>query len=360
MLIREEVEFRRVEELREHPLNRMLNSPLGSMEAALLEKSIDEMGIQEPLWVTGENVIISGHERWKIAARKGMENVPVRVIESATEEELLYLLVMANDARRGDEKDPMRKARKIKVLYDYWGITVGRPKSGQDDHNRKTRRDVANLVGEGERTARRLLRLLDLIPELQELVSRGVIGVVAGNELAALSEKEQRHLYDAITRFNVKEVRSQEIQAIRSELEYIRERRSQQVEQREEQLDWLDVEEDVVEGTEKREEDVSDEGQGEERPEENGEWHTELEKDIPKTAIDAVAPTLEASSARNLRRRLLIKKLDKAEKLIERLEQDLLPFFDNLTDAVVRERVHDVARQLIRVSERLDGVVSGR
>ncbi|MFS0628033.1 hypothetical protein AB1L17_31425, partial [Brevibacillus sp. 179-C8.2 HS] len=81
---------------------------------------------------------------------------------------------------------------------------------------------------------------------------------------------------------------------------------------------------------------------------------------IPKTAIDAVAPTLEASSARNLRRRLLIKKLDKAEKLIERLEQDLLPFFDNLMDAVVRERVHDVARQLIRVSERLDGVVSGR
>lgn len=358
MLIREEVEFRRVDELREHPLNRMLNSPLGSMEAALLENSIDEMGIQEPLWVTGENVIISGHERWKIAARKGMENVPVRVIESATEEELLYLLVMANDARRGDEKGPMRKARKIKVLYDYWGITVGRPKSGQDDHNRKTRRDVANLVGEGERTARRLLRLLDLIPELQELVSRGVIGVVAGNELAALSEKEQRHLYEAITRSHVKEVRSQEIQAIRSELEYIRERRSQQVDQREEQLDWLDVGEDVGEGM--GEEDVSFEGQREERPEENGEWHTELEKDIPKTAIDAVAPTLEASSARNLRRRLLIKKLDKAEKLIERLEQDLLPFFDNLTDAVVRERVHDVARQLIRVSERLDGVVSRR
>jgi len=357
MLIREEVEFRRVEELREHPLNRMLNSPLGSMEAALLEKSIDEMGIQEPLWVTGENVIISGHERWKIAARKGMENVPVRVIESATEEELLYLLVMANDARRGDEKDPMRKARKIKVLYDYWGITVGRPKSGQDDHNRKTRRDVANLAGEGERTARRLLRLLDLIPELQELVSRGVIGVVAGNELAALSEKEQRQLYEAITRSHVKEVRSQEIQAIRSELEYIRERRSQQVDQREEQLDWLDVGEDVGEGMG---EDVSFEGQREERPEENGEWHTELEKDIPKTAIDAVAPTLEASSARNLRRRLLIKKLDKAEKLIDRLEQDLLPFFDNLTDAVVRERVHDVARQLIRVSERLDGVVSRR
>ncbi|TRY23281.1 hypothetical protein FOI68_21525 [Brevibacillus sp. LEMMJ03] len=357
MLIREEVEFRRVDELREHPLNRMLNSPLGSIEAALLENSIDEMGIQEPLWVTGENVIISGHERWKIAARKGMENVPVRVIESATEEELLYLLVMANDARRGDEKDPMRKARKIKVLYDYWGITVGRPKSGQDDHNRKTRRDVANLVGEGERTARRLLRLLDLIPELQELVSRGVIGVVSGNELAALSEKEQRQLYEAITRSHVKEVRSQEIQAIRSELEYIRERRSQQVDQREEQLDWLDVGEDVGEGMG---EDVSFEGQREERPEENGEWHTELEKDIPKTAIDAVAPTLEASSARNLRRRLLIKKLDKAEKLIDRLEQDLLPLFDNLTDAVVRERVHDVARQLIRVSERLDGVVSRR
>ncbi|WNC15424.1 hypothetical protein [Brevibacillus brevis] len=46
MLIREKVEYRRVEELREHPLNQMLNSPLGSMEAALLENSIDEMGIQ--------------------------------------------------------------------------------------------------------------------------------------------------------------------------------------------------------------------------------------------------------------------------------------------------------------------------
>ncbi|MFS0653792.1 ParB N-terminal domain-containing protein, partial [Brevibacillus sp. 179-C 9.1 HS] len=92
MLIREEVEYRRVEELREHPLNRMLNSPLGSMEAALLKNSIDEMGIQEPLWVTGENVIISGHERWKIAKQKGMGEVPVRVVESVTEEEMLYLL----------------------------------------------------------------------------------------------------------------------------------------------------------------------------------------------------------------------------------------------------------------------------
>ncbi|MFS0588312.1 ParB/RepB/Spo0J family partition protein [Brevibacillus sp. 179-C8.5 HS] len=359
MLIREKVEYRRVEELREHPLNRMLNSPLGSMEAALLENSIDEMGIQEPLWVTGENVIISGHERWKIAKQKGMGEVPVRVVESVTEEEMLYLLVMANDARRGDEKDPMRKARKIKVLYDYWGITVGRPKKGHDDHNaRKTRHDVANLVGEGERTARRLLRLLDLIPELQELVSRGVIGVVAGNELAALSEKEQCQLYEAITRSHVKEVRSQEIQAIRSELEYLRERRSQQVDLQEEQLDLLDMKEDVL--AEMEEQDAADGGQKNELPEEDREWHTELEKEIPKTAIDAVAPTLEASSARNLRRRLLIKKLDKAEKLIERLEQDLLPFFDNLMDAVVRERVHDVARQLIRVSERLDGVVSGR
>ncbi|MFS0583720.1 MULTISPECIES: hypothetical protein, partial [unclassified Brevibacillus] len=192
----------------------------------------------------------------------------------------------------------------------------------------------------------------------QELVSRGVIGVVAGNELAALSEKEQRQLYEAITRSHVKEVRSQEIQAIRSELEYLRERRSQQVDLQEEQLDLLDMKEDVL--AEMEEQDAADGGQKNELPEEDREWHTELEKEIPKTAIDAVAPTLEASSARNLRRRLLIKKLDKAEKLIERLEQDLLPFFDNLMDAVVRERVHDVARQLIRVSERLDGVVSGR
>jgi hypothetical protein len=54
-------------------------------------------------------------------------------------------------------------------------------------------KDVADSIGESERTTKRLIKLNDLIPPIQSLVSSGRLGTTAAEQLAFLT-----HSYPAI------------------------------------------------------------------------------------------------------------------------------------------------------------------
>jgi len=66
-------------------------------------------------------------------------------------------------------------------LKEYWGV-----KNGTNQHDRvrqngggKTTKDIADFIGEPKRNTERILKLHDLIPELQDLVSEGKLGTVS-------------------------------------------------------------------------------------------------------------------------------------------------------------------------------------
>lgn len=183
--------LRKLSELKEHPDNTEYNSGLTAREEASLKASIVESGIQEALLIQPDGTIISGHQRVRIAEVLGITEVPVRIVE-CTEQEAIYLLVAMNEARRGEEKDLIKKARRIKLLYENWGIRPGR-KSAQDAHF--SRHDVAETLKLDDSSIRRLLKLLNLIPELQIEVSNQAIGLIAGNKIAALDKEAQREFY---------------------------------------------------------------------------------------------------------------------------------------------------------------------
>lgn len=66
-------------------------------------------------------------------------------------------------------------------MKEYWGVRDGRPKKlGQNG----TVSDIAEVIGETERTTKRILKLNDLIPQLQKLVSSGKLGTTAAEQLA--------------------------------------------------------------------------------------------------------------------------------------------------------------------------------
>lgn len=177
-----------VKELREHPQNNEFYSALDEKEWETLLKSIKEIGVQEPLWMTQERVLVSGHQRLRAAKTIGLAAVPARVVE-ATDEEIVYLLIMSNEARRGKERDAIKEARKVKFLKEFWGIRHG---NNGTSHNEKSYQDIAKEVGKSISTVHRLERLNELIPELQEKVSAGKIGIMTGCDLAALPEEEQK------------------------------------------------------------------------------------------------------------------------------------------------------------------------
>ncbi|WP_186327653.1 ParB/RepB/Spo0J family partition protein [Paenibacillus sp. Y412MC10] len=191
MVISNEIVMLPIAELKNHPRNDEYNSALEAKEEAALKASIVEAGIQEPLLVREDYTIISGHQRRRIAAELGMEHVPTRIV-TCTEEESIYLLVSANMARRGDEKDYIKQAMRAEVLYAKWGIHPGR-KSVHDAQF--SRHDVASSLGLNDSSVRRLMRLLLLIPEFRKEVSKGAIGLIGGNKIASLSEEKQRLLF---------------------------------------------------------------------------------------------------------------------------------------------------------------------
>ncbi|WP_145409254.1 hypothetical protein [Paenibacillus xylanexedens] len=108
------------------------------------------------------------------------------------------MLIAENIERRGEaESNPIKKARIGEFVREYWKARgeylEGRPK--KSINNSHTFKDVAEAMGESERTTRRLIKLNHLIPEIQYLVSNNSIGVRAAEQLAYLTEEEQSILF---------------------------------------------------------------------------------------------------------------------------------------------------------------------
>ncbi|WP_156807300.1 hypothetical protein [Effusibacillus pohliae] len=118
--------------------------------------------------------------------------------------------------RRGEaETDPIKQARIAAFLKEYWGVQHGGNRgSSRQNGDLKTTRDIADFIGESKRNTERLLKINDLIPEIQALVSANRLGTTAAEQLAYLTEEEQRTLIDvfgaeAVGRISVEQSKGQ-------------------------------------------------------------------------------------------------------------------------------------------------------
>lgn len=192
--------FMRVDRLKPHPRNSEFFADLSGEKYAELKRSIETHGIRDPLKILPDGTVIAGHQRLRIAKELGMEQVPV-VIYDVDPLEAEYLLIADNEERRGSDEDPIRKAKRAAFLKEYWGVRVGLNQYSRVNQNgepTKTSKDIAEAVGTDAAHLSRLLKLNDLIPELQALVSAKKLGTTAAEQLAYLSPETQRALYAAL------------------------------------------------------------------------------------------------------------------------------------------------------------------
>jgi ParB-like chromosome segregation protein Spo0J len=180
--------------LKEHPLNKVYHSDLDSDSRALLFQDIKENGLRYPILVReADHTVLSGSKRCEIWEKLGNKEISARLVK-CTDEDAAYLLVAENKVRRGIEKDLIKKARQIKLLFTRFGIKPGR-KSVHEAQD-KTRHDAAEQLEMSDSNARRYIQLLDLSEELQEEVSKGNIKFKAGVKLSRLSNEVQRSFYE--------------------------------------------------------------------------------------------------------------------------------------------------------------------
>ncbi len=166
-----------------------------------LVESIKVNGVLTPVIVRpddeGTYEMISGHRRLHAAKRAGLRKVPA-IVKEVTDDEATIMMVDANVQR--EEILPSEKAFAYKMRYDAMRRQGARKDLTSSQVGTKLRADdeLAKQVGESRNMVQRYMRLVDLIPELLDLVDIKKVPLMTAVEMSFLSKQVQRWTYEYI------------------------------------------------------------------------------------------------------------------------------------------------------------------
>lgn len=154
--------------------------------------SIKEYGVLNPCIVRpregGGYEIISGHRRKYACQLAGKAKIPA-IIRNYTDDEATIIMVDSNIQR--EHVLPSEKAHAYAMKYEAL--------KHQGVKGRKNTADmVGEMAGDSSRTVQRYIRLSKLVPELLKYVDNGELQVVSAEQLAGLTEEQQKIVLDVI------------------------------------------------------------------------------------------------------------------------------------------------------------------
>lgn len=164
--------------------------------------SIRNSGVIEPIVVTQNKVIVSGHQRVRACKLLEIEEIDAEVKIFDSEDEITKCLIETNIRQRGiGNTNPVKFGRCLKELERIYGIHQG---NGSNQHEQKpqvadnatvTQSDLASQFGMSVDTLNRYKQLADSIPEIQSLVETGIVTPsVARAIMKKLPEFQQKEL----------------------------------------------------------------------------------------------------------------------------------------------------------------------
>ena len=195
-------DFYKVSELKAHPKNDYFFDDISGDAWNEFLKSVKTSGIIEPLVITGDKVVVSGHQRLRAAKELGMEQVQCEVKIYKSEEEILKQLIETNLRQRGlGNVNPIKLGRCLKELEKIEGIRNGGDRKSEPNYSVliKTQDDLARELGVSKDTIQNYKRLADATPALQEIVEVGKITPTSALKIIrSLSPKEQEEIASQI------------------------------------------------------------------------------------------------------------------------------------------------------------------
>ncbi len=144
---------------------------------AELTDSIAQNGILQPLLVRKKGSgyeIIAGERRYQAAKRAGLKELPVAIRE-VSDDEVLQLALIENLQR--DDLNAIEEARGYQQLIDM---------------HKLTQEALGKMLSKSRSAITNTLRLLDLPPEVQDLIEEGKISAGHARAILAVSTEEGR------------------------------------------------------------------------------------------------------------------------------------------------------------------------
>ena len=148
-------------------------------EDALLElsESIKQFGILQPLLVQDKESyyeIVAGERRWRAAKMAGMKEIPI-IVKKLTPQEKVEISLIENIQR--EDLNPIEEALAYQRLM-------------QEFHLKQE--EIAERVSKNRTTITNSMRLLNLVPEVQQMLIDGLISSGHARALLAISDPKQQ------------------------------------------------------------------------------------------------------------------------------------------------------------------------
>lgn len=167
--------------------------------------------VVRPATEEGKYEILSGHNRVEAARVAGIDSVPVIVRKGLTEEEAMLIVTETNLMQRSFTD--LKHSERAIVLTTHYEAVKKKPGYRSDliveieelsgapvGHGMKTRDKIGAQYNLGKTTVARYLRINKLIPELQERLDKGDIGMRVAEVVSFLKINEQEMVEKMLTK----------------------------------------------------------------------------------------------------------------------------------------------------------------
>lgn len=204
-----------INELKPHPRNNEFfddisgekwNELLDSIRKRLKEH---KRGNIEPIVITQDKVIVSGHQRVRAFKELGIPTIEAEIRIYDSDDEVLLDLLESNIRRRGEIGGSAKKVgKRIKELERLYGIQNGSTSfqgnqyevvTNKSEVPKKTQEQLAAQMGISVDTLQNYKLLSEMIPELSDLVDTGIVTKTTALAIMRnLSDKEQKELIQSL------------------------------------------------------------------------------------------------------------------------------------------------------------------
>lgn len=217
------MELIEVSKLKPFPKNDYFFDDLTGPQWEEFKKSIQSSGVIEPVIVTTDLVIISGHQRVRACKELGIEKVLCDIRRFGSEDEQLKQLIETNIKQRGiGNPNSVKLGRCIRELERIEGIKHGG--SRVQNAPLKSQEAIAQEIGISVDQLKRYKSLTNLIPELSDLVETGEVNVTTAAAIARkLTKEQQEELAAKLTSTDAGMLKSQLKEALNRNAGYIKE-----------------------------------------------------------------------------------------------------------------------------------------
>lgn len=185
-----------VAELIPHPMNAFYFDDMDGQKWVEFLESVRTSGVIEPPVVTGERVIVSGHQRIRACRELGIDEVNCEVRIYDSDDKVIKDLIETNIRQRGtiagSELKMGRVWDELKRIYD---VKRGKPNVNLRNSEIKTTSEIANMMGKSVSTLEEYAQLKNLIPEFKDILdAKQISPITASRLISRLSEEEQMQL----------------------------------------------------------------------------------------------------------------------------------------------------------------------